>query len=72
MAFILCEYTRIRFETISQLRYVPMARPSAVQVGCASPVSIASPGRPISSHELISDASALIAVTNGPSRLPPR
>ena len=67
-----CEYFLILFDTISQLRYVPIARPIPVQAASAIPVAYATPGRPISSQPLMSDASALIAVTNGPSFLPPK
>ena len=59
-------------EVISQLMYVPTARPMAVQDASATPHQYATPGRPMSSQPLMSLASALIAVTQGPSVLPPR
>ena len=67
-----CEYFLILLATISQLIYVPIASPNAVQNASAIPEIYATPGSPIRSQLLISDASALIAVTNGPSFLPPR
>ena len=65
-------YLRSLLETISQLIYVPTARPIAVHAASAIPHQYATPGRPMSSHPDISDASALIAVTQGPRLLPPR
>ena len=44
----------------------------AVHAASAIPVKYATPGRPISSQELMSLASALMAVTTGPSWRPPR
>ena len=63
---------RMRFATISQFIYVPIARPIAVYADVATPLRYATPGNPINSQLLMSDASALIAVTNGPSVLPPK
>ena len=51
---------------------IPMARPMAVHAASAVPVRYATPGSPIRSQLLMSDASALMAVTNGPNFLPPR
>jgi hypothetical protein len=65
-------YLRRRFAVTSQLKYVPIARPIATHAASATPHQYATPGSPIRSHPLISDASALIAVTQGPSDLPPR
>ena len=67
-----CVYFLILLATISQLTYVPIASPIAVHAASATPVRYASPGRPIRSQLLMSDASALIAVTKGPSFLPPK
>ena len=58
--------------TNSQLRYVPIESPVAVQKASGTPVIRARPGIPISSQPLISEASALMAVTSGPSFLPPK
>ena len=49
-----------------------MARPIAVQTASARPHQYARPGSPISSQPLISEASALIAVTHGPNERPPK
>ena len=65
-------YRLSRLDTTSQFMYVPTARPAAVQNASASPHQYATPGRPISSQPLMSDASALIALTHGPKLLPPR
>ena len=60
------------FDTINQLKYVPINKPIAVQPAPARPVQYASPGKPIKSHPDISDASALNAATQGPKVLPPK
>jgi hypothetical protein len=52
--------------------YVPTANPIAVHIASLRPNQYATPGRPINSHPLISDASALNAVNHGPMVLPPR
>ena len=44
----------------------------AVQAASAMPHQYATPGRPMRSQPLMSDASALIAVIQGPSERPPR
>ncbi len=72
IAPIFTEYLRRRLATMSQLRYVPRLSPIAVQPASATPQKNASPGTPISRYALMSDASVLIAVTMGPSFLPPR
>ena len=72
MESVFTEYRRSRLATISQFKYVPMASPIAVHAASATPVRYATPGIPINSQLLISDASALMAVTSGPSCLPPR
>ena len=69
---LISEYKRILFATMRQFKYVPTANPIAVHIGSATPLRYASPGKPISSHDDMSEASALIAVTNGPSFRPPR
>ena len=66
------EYLRILLATISQFKYVPIARPIAVHPASAIPYIYATPGSPINNQLLMSEASALIAVTKGPSFLPPR
>lgn len=66
------EYLLIFLATMSQLTYVPTARPIAVHPESHTPDMYATPGRPIRSQLLISEASALMAVTIGPSFLPPR
>ena len=72
VAPMLSEYFLILLATNSQFKYVPIERPMAVQTASAQPVISARPGSPIKRYALISDASALIAVTSGPSFLPPR
>ena len=73
MAFpALTLYRLSRLDTISQFKYVPTARPMAVHAASARPHQYATPGRPIKSQPLISDASALMAVTHGPRLRPPR
>ena len=66
------EYLLSLFATMSQFIYVPTASPAAVQNASASPVQYASPGSPMRSQPLISDASALKAAIQGPRDLPPR
>ena len=65
-------YRLRRLDTISQLIYVPAASPIAVHAASAIPHQYATPGSPMRSHPDISDASALIAVTQGPRLRPPR
>ena len=72
MEWVFAEYCLILLATMSQLRYVPSARPIAVQPASATPQKKARPGTPIRRYALISEASVLIAVTIGPSFLPPR
>ena len=66
------EYRLRRFATRSQFRYVPIKSPIAVQAASAAPHQNATPGRPMSSQPLMSEASALIAATQGPRPRPPR
>ena len=49
-----------------------MARPMAVHAASAMPHQYATPGRPMSSQPLMSEASALIAVIQGPRERPPK
>ena len=72
IALMLLEYRRSFLETRSQFNQVPIPRPIAVHEGSAIPLKYASPGIPMSSQLLISEASALIAVTRGPILRPPK
>lgn len=57
-------YLRSRLATISQFRYVPIARPIAVQIASLTPpIRYANPGSPNKSQPLMSDACALSAAT---------
>ena len=62
---------RRRGATMTQLNTVPAAQPMTIQT-TLRPLRYAAPGRPISSHALMSLAWALTAVTHTPKRRPPR
>ena len=47
-SFAFTEYLRRRLATSSQFRYVPMAKPMAVQPTSDAPQKYASPGMPMS------------------------
>ena len=70
--FAFSEYLRRRLATNFQFRYVPMAKPIAVHMASDAPVKYATPGKPMSSHPDMSDASAESAVSHGPKPRPPR
>ncbi len=67
IAPIFSVYKRKRLATINQFKYVPTARPIIVQPASEIPDKYAKPGIPIYNELHLSLASALIAVTNGPS-----
>ena len=62
---------RSRLATSSQLAQVPKISPMAIQAALM-PARYAYPGSPMSIQPLMSEASALMEVTQGPSARPPR